>query len=99
MKDRAFARRRIRSGSYDMRLVGIHWISHTVFATSQYCMDTAPRFADHPQMCGRYVSPTEAAMERAYNLTGRQWQAWMAEAYKPSYNVAPSQRVPVLRVR
>jgi putative SOS response-associated peptidase YedK len=49
-------------------------------------------------MCGRYVSPTEAAIERAYNLTGRQWQAWMNEAYKPSFNVAPSQRVPVLRV-
>jgi putative SOS response-associated peptidase YedK len=49
-------------------------------------------------MCGRYVTPDEAAMERAYNLTARQWQAWMGEAYRPSYNVAPSQRVPVLRV-
>jgi putative SOS response-associated peptidase YedK len=49
-------------------------------------------------MCGRYVSPTEAALERAYNLTGRQWQAWMDGAYRPSYNVAPSQQVPVLRV-
>ena len=34
-------------------------------------------------------------MERAYNLTARQWEAWMGEAYRPSYNVAPSQRVPV----
>jgi putative SOS response-associated peptidase YedK len=37
-------------------------------------------------------------MERAYNLTGRQWTAWMSEAYRPSYNVAPTHRVPVLRV-
>ena len=40
--------------------------------------------------CGRYVTPGEAAMERAYNLTARQWQAWMDEAYRPSYNVAPA---------
>ena len=37
----------------------------------------------------RYVTPDEAAMERAYNLTARQWEAWMAEVYRPSYNVAP----------
>ena len=49
-------------------------------------------------MCGRYVTPDEAAMERVYNLTARQWQSWMDEAYRPSYNVAPSQPVPVLRV-
>ena len=49
-------------------------------------------------MGGRYVTPDEAAMERAYNLTARQWQSWMGEAYRPSYNVAPSQRVPALRV-
>ena len=36
-----------------------------------------------------YVTPDEAAMERAYTLTARQWQAWMGEAYRPSYNVAP----------
>ena len=44
---------------------------------------------DHSPMCGRYVTPDEAAMERAHNLTARQWEAWMAEAYRPSYNVAP----------
>jgi putative SOS response-associated peptidase YedK len=44
------------------------------------------------------VTPAEASLERAYGLTSRQWHAWMMEAYKPSYNVAPSQRVPVLRV-
>jgi hypothetical protein len=37
-------------------------------------------------MCGRYVTPDEAAMERAYNLTARQWQSWMGEAYRPSFN-------------
>ena len=53
-------------------------------------------------MCGRYVTPDEAAMERAYNLTARQWEAWMNEAYQAELQrrtvVAPSQRVPVLRV-
>jgi putative SOS response-associated peptidase YedK len=49
-------------------------------------------------MCGRCVTLDEAAMERAYNLTAPQWQAWMDEAYRQSYNVAPSQRVPVFRV-
>jgi hypothetical protein len=29
-------------------------------------------------MCGRYVTPDQAAIERAYNLTARQWQSWMA---------------------
>ena len=29
-------------------------------------------------------------MERAYNLTARQWESWMDRAYRPSYNVAPS---------
>ena len=42
--------------------------------------------------CRTLVTPDEAAMERAYNLTARQWEAWMDEAYRPSYNVAPSQR-------
>ena len=46
-------------------------------------------------MCRRYVTPDDAAMERAYNLTERQWEAWMGEAYRPSYNVASWQRVPV----
>jgi hypothetical protein len=29
-------------------------------------------------------------MEHAYNLTARQWEAWMDEAYRPSSNVASS---------
>ena len=49
-------------------------------------------------MCGRYVTPDEASIERAYALTARQWGPWMNEAYSASYNVAPSQRVPVFRV-
>jgi hypothetical protein len=40
----------------------------------------------------RYCIPPvgiHGAMERAYNLTARQWQSWMDEAYRPSYNVTP----------
>ena len=32
-------------------------------------------------------------MERAYDLTGREWQAWMDEAYRPSYNGAGASKV------
>jgi len=49
-------------------------------------------------MCGRNVTPDEASLEREFNLTARQWGPWMNEAYSASYNVAPSQRVPVFRV-
>ena len=28
-------------------------------------------------------------MERAYNLTARQWEAWMDKAYRPSYTSHP----------
>ncbi|WP_290652094.1 SOS response-associated peptidase [Aquisalimonas sp.] len=43
-------------------------------------------------MCGRFVSKTDAAMERAFNVTPRQWRHdWT------SYNVAPTQMVPVIR--
>jgi putative SOS response-associated peptidase YedK len=42
-------------------------------------------------MCGRYVSPGEADLERAFSLLPR----W--ERLEPSYNVAPSQFVPVVR--
>ena len=45
---------------------------------------------DYSSMCGRYVTPDEAAMERTYNLTARQWESWMDRAYWPSDNVAPS---------
>jgi putative SOS response-associated peptidase YedK len=42
-------------------------------------------------MCGRYVSPGEADIEREFSLIPR----W--EKLEPSYNVAPSQPVPVIR--
>jgi putative SOS response-associated peptidase YedK len=36
-------------------------------------------------MCGRYVSPDDAAIEREFNLVRHEWQ------FPPSYNVAPTQ--------
>jgi putative SOS response-associated peptidase YedK len=42
-------------------------------------------------MCGRYVSPDDAAIEREFNLVRHEWQ------FPPSFNVAPSQAVPVIR--
>jgi putative SOS response-associated peptidase YedK len=43
-------------------------------------------------MCGRYVSPDEATIEREFNLVRSEWQ------FPPSYNVAPKQDVPIVRV-
>ena len=42
-------------------------------------------------MCGRYVSPDEASIEREFNLVRSEWQ------FPPSFNVAPTQNVPVIR--
>lgn len=42
-------------------------------------------------MCGRYVSPDEASIEREFNLVRTEWQ------FPPSFNVAPTQQVPVIR--
>jgi putative SOS response-associated peptidase YedK len=42
-------------------------------------------------MCGRYVSPDEASIEREFNLVHTEWQ------FPPSFNVAPTQAVPVVR--
>lgn len=42
-------------------------------------------------MCGRYVSPDEASIERGFNLVHTEWQ------FPPSFNVAPTQQVPVVR--
>jgi putative SOS response-associated peptidase YedK len=42
-------------------------------------------------MCGRYVFPDEASVEREFNLVHSEWQ------FPPSYNVAPTQNVPVVR--
>jgi putative SOS response-associated peptidase YedK len=43
-------------------------------------------------MCGRYVSPDEAAIEREFNLLHTEWQ------FPPSFNVAPTQAVPIVRM-
>ena len=43
-------------------------------------------------MCGRYVSPDDAAIEREFNLVRTEWQ------FPPSYNVAPTQKVPIVRM-
>jgi putative SOS response-associated peptidase YedK len=42
-------------------------------------------------MCGRYVSPDDASIEREFNLVRTEWQ------FPPSYNVAPTQNVPAVR--
>ena len=42
-------------------------------------------------MCGRYVSPDDASIEREFNLVKTEW------TFPPSFNVAPTQRVPVVR--
>lgn len=42
-------------------------------------------------MCGRYVSPDEASIEREFDLVHTERQ------FPPSYNVAPTQKVPVIR--
>ena len=42
-------------------------------------------------MCGRYVSPDDAAIEREFNLVRSEWQ------FPLSFNVAPTQNVPVIR--
>lgn len=42
-------------------------------------------------MCGRYVSPDEASIEREFNLVRQE------QDIAPSFNVAPTQRVPVIR--
>jgi putative SOS response-associated peptidase YedK len=43
-------------------------------------------------MCGRYVSPDEASIEREFNLVRSEF------TFPPSYNVAPTQQVPVVRI-
>ncbi len=44
-------------------------------------------------MCGRYVSPDDASIEREFNLVRTEWK------FPASFNVAPTQEVPVIRVR
>jgi putative SOS response-associated peptidase YedK len=44
-------------------------------------------------MCGRYVSPEDAAIEREFTLLHTEWR------FPPSFNVAPTQEVPIVRLR
>jgi putative SOS response-associated peptidase YedK len=43
-------------------------------------------------MCGRYVSPDESSIEREFHLVHHDWQ------FPTSYNVAPTQAIPVVRI-
>src|SRR5271165_1746372 len=43
-------------------------------------------------MCGRYVSPDDASIEREFNLVRTEWH------FPASYNVAPTQDVPAVRM-
>jgi hypothetical protein len=42
-------------------------------------------------MCGRYISPDQASIEREFNLVHQEWQ------FPASFSVAPTQQVPILR--
>jgi putative SOS response-associated peptidase YedK len=44
-------------------------------------------------MCGRYVSPDSASIEREFELLPAEWK------FPASFNVAPSQAVPAIRLR
>jgi putative SOS response-associated peptidase YedK len=43
-------------------------------------------------MCGRYVSPDDAAIEREFNLVHTEWR------FPASFNAAPTQELPVIRL-
>jgi len=43
-------------------------------------------------MCGRYVPPNEAALERAWTIDRRSIPAWI----RPVFNLAPTRTVPIL---
>ncbi len=43
-------------------------------------------------MCGRYVPPNEAAIERYWRIDRRNWRGFI----KPAFNVAPTTQVPIL---
>jgi putative SOS response-associated peptidase YedK len=49
-------------------------------------------------MCGRYVSPEQAAIEREWDLRGAISDRFQRKGFAASYNVAPTQLVPIIRV-
>src|ERR1700674_3006541 len=74
---------------------------YTVSLLHQYWMDRGSQKLDNGgnifswkllKMCGRYVSPDDMAIEREFNLVHQEW------TFPPSFNVAPTQDVPVIRV-
>ena len=44
-------------------------------------------------MCGRYVSPDEATIEREFNLVRTEWR------FPANFNIPPSSAVPAIRAR
>jgi putative SOS response-associated peptidase YedK len=46
---------------------------------------------ENGRMCGHHVSTSEAFIEREFNLVHQEWQ------FPSSFNVAPTQQVPILR--
>jgi putative SOS response-associated peptidase YedK len=48
-------------------------------------------FAYNSPMCGRYVSPDDASLEREFNLVRTEWR------FPANFNVAPTQQVPAIR--
>ena len=49
-------------------------------------------------MCGRYVSPDEAAIEREWHIGRQNSTSGLKEIFAANYNVAPTSRAPVVRV-
>lgn len=49
-------------------------------------------------MCGRYITPEIAAFERAWHIGRHNWLQRFLDVYRPSFNVTPSQTVPVIRL-
>lgn len=43
-------------------------------------------------MCGRYVPPEEAAIERLWRIERKNWRSWI----KPIFNLAPTSSVPIV---
>lgn len=43
-------------------------------------------------MCGRYVPPDEAALDRFWQVNRRSWPGWI----KPVFNIAPTMQVPIV---
>ena len=44
-------------------------------------------------MCGRYMTPEVAALERPFNIVGQQGADWL----RPSFHATPTITLPVIR--